>query len=488
MGKYCPIDPWPKQQAFLRLDCQEAFFGGAAGGGKSFVLLMAAVQHVHVSGYRAIILRKTLQVMKGGKAVLDIAKEWWMKKPGVKFNGSDNIFTFPSGATIKFQQCQTPDDRFLFAGTSYHFIGWDELTEFFGMSDGEQNPYLYCFRSQRLSTEDRAAGVPLRVRSTGNPGNVGHMWVKNRFITDEAHEVLIAGGDGVFWGNGRAFVPSRISDNPALDEEEYRRSLSHLPPVTRERLMNGDWSIQEDSVIQEHWLRYFRMQGENLVGIDPNGVNQIIVDQRNCQRFATIDTAGTSKQKAQEQKGKSPSWSVCMIWDMWSPSKILFLRHTWRARVGFIDLVASVKGVLGKWKCQKAVIEHAHVGYALGEELKRHGHFPQLVPTKLPGMKTSGSSGTGTGGAKLERAVASGLLKKLEAGEIFLPKPDAIEGVLAWLAILQSEWLGWTGMDEETADQVDTASYAANECRTPAGGGWGGVVNVTNEKGMRASW
>ena len=50
-----------KQRAFLQLDCREAFFGGAAAGGKSEALLMGALQYVDVPGYAALILRKDTQ-------------------------------------------------------------------------------------------------------------------------------------------------------------------------------------------------------------------------------------------------------------------------------------------------------------------------------------------------------------------------------------------------------------------------------------------
>ena len=87
-------------------------------------------------------------------------------------------------------------------------------------------PYLYLF-SRLRTTHDN--GVPLLMGSTTNPGGPGHDSYKQRFLTDcEAP---------------RRFIPSKISDNPSLNEAQYRASLMHLDPVTRERLMEGDWSI-----------------------------------------------------------------------------------------------------------------------------------------------------------------------------------------------------------------------------------------------------
>ena len=73
---YIPHDPTPKQLAYLLLPHREAFYGGAAGGGKSDALLMGALQHVDVPGYAAMILRKTLSDLKQPGALLDRAHSW----------------------------------------------------------------------------------------------------------------------------------------------------------------------------------------------------------------------------------------------------------------------------------------------------------------------------------------------------------------------------------------------------------------------------
>jgi len=57
---FCPQNPFPKQEIFLGLDCEEALFGGSAGPGKSSSLLMAALQYVEVPSYRALLMRRTL--------------------------------------------------------------------------------------------------------------------------------------------------------------------------------------------------------------------------------------------------------------------------------------------------------------------------------------------------------------------------------------------------------------------------------------------
>lgn len=444
---WSPHNPWPKQQAFLNLDCKEVFFGGAAGGGKSDVLLMAALEYVDVPHYHALILRQSYARLKRSGAIMQRAKEWLAKTPA-RWNGTDHTFTFPSGARLEFGFVDNPDDALQFQGTDYQFIGWDELTEFRGLSEEEHNPYKFLNRSLR-QTE---TSLPLRIRATSNPGNIGHLWVKNRFISDEAEEALKVGKDGIFWKDGRAFVPSRIRDNPALDEATYRETLADLPPIYRERLMNGDWSIQESSIIRPDWLRYYYENGEILVPLSADGFQigpEVLIDRRECQRFATIDTAGTSKQKAEESKGKPPSWSVCAVWDWWPAPKYLFLCHIWRARVDFNDLVDGVRSTHKAWKPLQNHIENAHLGPALHAILQKEGLPVVLVNTSTASMKgKEGKPG------KVERATP--LLNMLSQGRVFLPRDNN-----SWRQDLEAEWLSWTGLPEETADQIDVASYAA---------------------------
>src|SRR5690606_3181408 len=76
MTKYIPHKPTPKQAAFLLLPNREAFYGGAAGGGKSEALLMAALQYVDVPGYRAILIRRTYTDLALPGALMDRAAEW----------------------------------------------------------------------------------------------------------------------------------------------------------------------------------------------------------------------------------------------------------------------------------------------------------------------------------------------------------------------------------------------------------------------------
>jgi hypothetical protein len=76
-------------------------------------------------------------------------------------------------------------------------------------------------------------GIPIRVRSAANPGGIGHLWVKKRFISDR--------------DPGVPFIPAKLRDNPGLDADDYEESLNHLGDVLRRQLLDGDWGAFEDA-------------------------------------------------------------------------------------------------------------------------------------------------------------------------------------------------------------------------------------------------
>ncbi|MBI1249062.1 hypothetical protein GC197_14620 [bacterium] len=447
---YCPNTPFAKQQTFIDLTCTEAFYGGGAGPGKTEALLMAALQHVNVPGYSALILRKDFARLSLPGSIMDRARQW-LYESDARWNEQRKLWTFPSSATLQFGYIDSPDDRYRYASAEFQFIGWDELTEF-RLNDDESNPYLFMFSRLRKRNQ---LPVPIRMRSASNPGGRSHEWVKNRFITPQAIKAAQHGNmKDVYYADrtrkDRAFVPARLHDNPAIDAESYLQRLAHLPTVTRQRLINGDWSVRQDAILRSDWFRYYTLKNQLLLALRPDGTVLGTIHPGHCYRFAVLDTAGSSRDRSQEKKGKPGSFSALGVWDYAeSLGKALFLRHIWRDRVEFVALCNKVVQVCHEWNVPILHLENAHHGQAV-ENIIRDQVNVQMVSPSL-GLSRGGVPG------KVERSYA--LQNKLSRGEVFFPKLNN-----TWLLDYEQELLAWTGHEDEVADQIDISSYAAMLC------------------------
>lgn len=281
--EYMAHIPHPKQQVFLGLRNKEAMYGGAAGGGKSDAILMAALQYVDVPGYSALILRRTWPDLSAPGAILDRANTWLSNTSAEKREGG-RIWRFPSGARLTFGTIQYDADVFKYQSAEYQFIGFDELTQF------QQGQYTYMFSRIRRPqlvcitcgkpvkrygaswkhTNAKVAStckviypdpkvleqypaasdgtsifnVPLRMRAATNPGGRGHEWVRSRFVDPRTADP------------DATFIPALLTDNPSLDQESYAENLQHLLPTDRERLLAGDWDIvEEGEMFDRSWFK-----------------------------------------------------------------------------------------------------------------------------------------------------------------------------------------------------------------------------------------
>lgn len=219
MSEFCPEEPSLTQKVFLRTYALEALFGGAAGGGKSSALLMAALQYVDTPGYSAILFRRTYADLALPGAIMDRFQSWIANIDDIKWNANNYTAVFPSGARISFGYLNNSQDYLRYKGAEFQFIGMDEVTEI------RETDYRYLFSRLRRPASGPLAKVPLRMRAASNPAP---NWVRQRFIV-EGKEA------------GRIFVPSKLTDNPGIDAESYRQALTALDPVERRRLEEGDW-------------------------------------------------------------------------------------------------------------------------------------------------------------------------------------------------------------------------------------------------------
>ena len=187
---------------------------------------MMALQYFDVPGYAALILRTTLPALELPGGLIPRSHEW-LKDTGATWNERKKTWTSPEGATLTFGYLDGPRDVFRYLSSEFQFIAFEELTEFRRESD-----YRALFGRLRKPKYGPLSKVPLRMRSATNPVGPGYQWVKARFV-DTPNTTK------------RAYLPSRLEDNPSLDTEEYEEMLAELPPILRAKLRNGDWSALE---------------------------------------------------------------------------------------------------------------------------------------------------------------------------------------------------------------------------------------------------
>ena len=242
--------PGFKQLKFLLLPELEAFYGGAAGGGKSDALLMGAVMFVHIPDYHAIIFRKTIRSLQREGGLIPRSKEWWMGR--AKWTGDTLTWTFPDvnpPSTVGFGYLNNEDDYVQYGSTEYQYIGFDEVPEI--------RPFDYRFMFSRLRRTEvqKVANIPLRVRSAGNP--IGRHVVEYKTYFNLPLGTV-----------QKPFIPATLDDNIHLDRPNYIKSLEYLDPVTKARLLKGDWSIQDIGLMfRRSWFQLVTELPAQLTGV-----------------------------------------------------------------------------------------------------------------------------------------------------------------------------------------------------------------------------
>ena len=236
MGININLNITEKQRAFIKADQTEVLFGGAAGGGKSYGQVIDALLFaLKYPKSKQLILRRTFAELDKSiiRTVMDLyPQSIW------SFNSSTHTGRLINGSIIDFGYLANESDVYQYQSAEYDVIRFDELTHF------TESQYIYL-----ISRVRGANGYPKQVKSSTNPGGVGHQWVKERFVDPAPPNTTFEGDRGLT----RIFIPSLLTDNTPLmaSDPSYRARLEALPERERLALLEGVWELTEGAYFPE---------------------------------------------------------------------------------------------------------------------------------------------------------------------------------------------------------------------------------------------
>lgn len=249
----------PQQTEAYLSAATEILYGGAAGGGKSHLMRVAAISWcTDIPGLQVYIFRRlsddlAKNHMEGPSGFPALLAEW-IEAGHVKVNWSKNFIEFWNGAKIHLCHCQYEKDVTKYQGAEIHVLMLDELTHF------TEKIYRYLRGRCRLGALKLAAkyrGLFPRIVAGSNPGGIGHNWVKATFI-DGAPPMQIVPQAKTEGGMRRQYIPAKLADNPTLAENDpdYIDRLEGLGNAALVRAMkDGDWDIVAGGMFDDVWDR-----------------------------------------------------------------------------------------------------------------------------------------------------------------------------------------------------------------------------------------
>jgi len=280
------IGPQPGPQTqFLQSPAQICIYGGSAGSGKSYALLLSTLRHIDNSKFRAIIFRRTSPQITNPGALWDESTKLFGQLDATPYV-SRLKWVFNTGASVEFSHLERKDTVLDYQGAQIDHIYLDELNHF------EESQFWYM-----LSRNRSVSGVPSRIRATTNPSSEGFVReLVDWWIDEDGYPIPERSGvirwfarfhGELHWGDSPeelkrrlagdegedfidpvsfTFIPASIYDNPVLLEQDktYLASLKALNRVDRAQLLEGNWNVRADAGT------FFRASDFNVATQNPN--------------------------------------------------------------------------------------------------------------------------------------------------------------------------------------------------------------------------
>lgn len=276
-----------KQEMFLSSPADIAIYGGAAGGGKTYALLMENARHMNNSGFGSVIFRRNSTQITNEGGLWDTARSIYTGMGAIMTKSPRPMAKFPSGAKITFSHLQYDDTVYDYQGAQIPLICFDELTHF------SKTQFFYM-----LSRNRSTCGVRPYVRATCNPD--ADSWVRkfiDWWIDDDGYPIdercgviryFFQKDNEIIWGDTKealmdeyginsadiksvTFISASIYDNKKLLEvnPEYLGSLKALSTVEQGRLLLGNWNIKPSAGL------YFKRSQVRIVDTIPSRIVSI---------------------------------------------------------------------------------------------------------------------------------------------------------------------------------------------------------------------
>jgi len=277
------LKPNPGQQTFALQQpytIKELLYGGARGGGKTFAGMIWMTEYVEHPRFQGLVIRRNSDDLSDW---IERARYMYSGLGGV-VTGQPAVIRFPSGAIIKTGHLKDDATYTKYQGHEYQKMLIEELTQI-----QSEDRYLKLISSCRTSIPE----LKPQIFATANPGGVGHLWVKKRFVDPSPPNKAFNGNDGM----RRIFVPATIDDNPILMESDpdYVKTIEALR-FTDEALYQawryGVWDIFVGQVFKE-WQPFKDGQPYHVIKELPKFIDETtgrthsILDK--CQKYIALD-------------------------------------------------------------------------------------------------------------------------------------------------------------------------------------------------------